>query len=223
MTTTGKLFTLGSIFNKSRGPPKSKGAEPIKKLDEPATIKKEDLDSAKDTYDLIIELMKDNNPDIEKSMLDQYENHLKSISLDLTMKIKVGTPAYIINTHVNHAKYNLFEICIKKFLEYLSNLDGRLLNVLGRINDTHNEVVKSLISIYNLLYFEFFISKKKDNIQTAETNSSKNNNGRSHENNIKSFSPLHKDRDLSKTSTFSDKKIEKKASLLPSSIFFFNL
>lgn len=152
-SSPGKLFTLGNLFNKSRGVVKPKMEEKqTKKNDEPVVIKKEDLEAAKDTYDLIIELMKDSNPDIEKSMLDQYESHLKNINLNLSMKIKLGTPNHIINTHVNHAKYDLFEICIKKFIEYLSNLDGRLLNVLGRINDVHNEVIKNLISSFLFKY-----------------------------------------------------------------------
>jgi len=122
---------------------------------EESSLKKEDVEAVKDTYDLIIELMKENNPDIEKSMLDQYEAHLKSINLDLSVKIKHGAPPHIINTHINNAKYNLFEICMKKFLEYLSNVDGRLLNVLGRIKDAHNSIIKNLTSFRHLIKIDF--------------------------------------------------------------------
>ena len=147
-----KLFSLSSLFTKKQ-PPKSKNTEPSKNTkNEETSLKKEDIDAVKDTYDLIIDLMKDNNPDIEKTMLDQYEAHLKNINLDLSIKIKHGTPPHIINTHVNNAKYNLFEICMKKLMEYLSNVDGRLLNVLGRINDAHNSIIKNLTS--NFFFYE---------------------------------------------------------------------
>ena len=138
---------MSSLLSKNKQPPKSKIIEPSKTTkNEETSLKKADIEAVKDTYDLIIELFKDNNPDIEKSMIDQYDAHLRNINLDLSVKIKHGTPPHIINTHVNNAKYNLFEICMKKFLEYLSNVDGRLLNVLGRINDAHNSIIKNLTS-----------------------------------------------------------------------------
>lgn len=129
-------------------PPKSKNPEANKQSKpEESGLKKEDFDAVKDTYDLIVELFKDSNPDCEKSMIEQYENHMKNVNLDLAIKLKHGIPSHIVNTHINNAKYSLFEICLKKFLEYLSNVDGRLLNILGRINDAHNSIIKSLTSI----------------------------------------------------------------------------
>lgn len=145
------MFTLSNLFNKPDLPTKPKTIENKIKIEEATTtLKKAEIEEVKDIYDLIIELMKETNPDIEKKMLDQYDSHLKNINLDLTMKIKTGLPNHIITTHLNHAKYNLFEICMKKFLEYLSNVDGRLLNILGSINDAHNLIVKNLISFQKI-------------------------------------------------------------------------
>jgi len=139
---------LSSLFNKSNPPKSNKLSDvKLKKNEGTSALKKEEIEAVKDTYDLIIDLMKENNPDIEKSLIEQYDSHLKNISLDLSMKVKDGAPAHLINTHINNAKYNLFEICMKKFLEHLSNVDGRYLNVLGRINEAHNAIVKNLIRI----------------------------------------------------------------------------
>lgn len=213
----GKSFMLSSLFNKQQQPvklpPKSKPPEPNKfGKSEDNSLRKEDLDAVKDTYDLIIELMKDSNPDIEKSMLEQYDAHVRSINLDLSMKLKHGTPPHIVNTHINNAKYNLFEICMKKFLEYLSNVDGRLLNVLGRINEAHNAIIKNLTSRY--IYLNDEIKRILDNIQVADGGTNK-----IHESSTKSLSPhskMNKEKEQ-QSSLFSEKKLEKKTSLLPSS------
>ena len=144
---TGKLFTLSSLFNRSKTPPKGKSQDQKSgKNEDLPTLKKEDIDAVKDAFDFIIELHKENNPDAEKSMIEQYESHLKTINSELSMKMKNGLPPHIINTYINNAKFNLFEICMKKFLEYLSIIDPRLLNILGRINDAHTSIVKNLIS-----------------------------------------------------------------------------
>ena len=209
-TSGGKLFTLSSIFNKPK-PLKSTQLSEVKptKKEETSVLKKEEIEAVKATYDLIIDLMKENNPDIEKSLIEQYDTHLKNIILDLSMKVKDGAPAHIINTHVNNAKFNLFEICMKKFFEHLSNVDGRLLNVLGRINEAHNAIVNNLISIssqkLNELIFVYL-----DNIQTAE--------GASHKNESKGFSPRHKEKEQH---IISNTHSEKKVSVLPFSEKYF--
>lgn len=58
-----------------------------------------------------------------------------------------------------------------------------------------------------------------DNIQIAEDYGSKHQNNKLSDNIGRNFSPLHKERELPKPSSFSEKKGEKKASLLPSSNF----
>lgn len=119
---------------------------------EEITLKQEDLEKVAIIYDLIRELQREFDPDLDKTLADQFDDHVKNIMFDLSSKLKNELPSYLINTNITKAKYALCEICFMKVIDFSTTIDPRFVNVLEGVHDSHAMIFKEMSSIINYLH-----------------------------------------------------------------------
>lgn len=64
-------------------------------------LTKDDIDGVSDLFELIRELLKESSPENDKSLMDQFNNHIKHIKMDLNLKLKPDIPSNIALTQLN--------------------------------------------------------------------------------------------------------------------------
>lgn len=67
---------------------------------EDISLKQEDLENVATLYDIIRELQREYDQELDKSLADQFDDHVKNIMFDLSNKLKSEFPPHIINTNI---------------------------------------------------------------------------------------------------------------------------
>jgi len=71
---------------------------------EEITLKQEDLEGVAIIYDIIRELQREFDNDLDKSLADQFDEHVKNVMFDLSNKLKPDLPAHLVNTNITKVK-----------------------------------------------------------------------------------------------------------------------
>lgn len=67
---------------------------------EDITLKQEDLEGVAIIYDIIREVQREFDSELDKSLADQFDEHVKNVMFDLSNKLKPDLQAHIINTNI---------------------------------------------------------------------------------------------------------------------------
>lgn len=68
-------------------------------------------------------------------MADQFDNHVKAVMMDLSVKIQNNPDQTQVNNNVLKAKFALYEICFVKSIDLLNKFDPRVVNILQTLHD----------------------------------------------------------------------------------------
>ena len=80
--------------------------------EEEVGLKQEDLEAVGVLYDCIRELFKEQRPDKDKSLAEEFDDHVKNVMYDLSNKLAQKNSTIIQNTHVMKV---LFVLLCDKF------------------------------------------------------------------------------------------------------------
>ena len=69
-------------------------------IKEEITLKQEDLEGVAIIYDLIREVQREFDSELDKSLADQFDEHVKNVVFDLSNKLKPDLPAHMMNTNI---------------------------------------------------------------------------------------------------------------------------
>lgn len=94
------------------------------------TLKQEDLETVAILYDQVRELFRETNTGNDKDLADEFDNHVKVVMMDLSMKLKENNNDFLINNNVLKAKHELFEICFVRTIELLHKVDPRIVSIV---------------------------------------------------------------------------------------------
>ena len=67
---------------------------------EEITLKQEDLEGVAIIYDMIRELQREFDSELDKSLADQFDEHVKNVMFDLSNKLKPDLVSHMINTNI---------------------------------------------------------------------------------------------------------------------------
>lgn len=74
---------------------------------EDITLKQEDLEGVAIVYDIIREVQREFDSELDKSLADQFDEHVKNVMFDLSNKLKPDLQAHMINTNITKVNFNL--------------------------------------------------------------------------------------------------------------------
>ena len=69
-------------------------------MKEEITLKQEDLEGVAIIYDIIRELQREFDTELDKSLADQFDEHVKNVMFDLSKKVKPDMPSHLIHTNI---------------------------------------------------------------------------------------------------------------------------
>ena len=76
-------------------------------IKEEITLKQEDLEGVAIIYDLIREVQREFDSELDKSLADQFDEHVKNVVFDLNNKLKPDLPAHMMNTNITKVHFLL--------------------------------------------------------------------------------------------------------------------
>eukprot|EP01017_Pseudomicrothorax_dubius_P047767 TRINITY_DN8610_c0_g4_i5.p1 TRINITY_DN8610_c0_g4~~TRINITY_DN8610_c0_g4_i5.p1 ORF type:complete len:578 (+),score=137.76 TRINITY_DN8610_c0_g4_i5:59-1792(+) len=146
------LTTTTKRNNPTNNRPKPQQQAPTKEYKDGSIFKQEDLESVAVLYDVIRELFKKRNPDLDAKLAEEFDEHVRNIMIDLGEKLKVHRDDIDETTnHLLKAKFALYEICFAKIIEYTSLDDTRVSTILEGIHDCYALLFKEYPMLVNRL------------------------------------------------------------------------
>lgn len=70
-------------------------------------LRQEDLEKVAIIYDMIREIQREFDPELDKTLADQFDEHVKNIMFDLNNKLKNDLPLHFINTNITKVQRKL--------------------------------------------------------------------------------------------------------------------
>lgn len=96
-------------------------------------IKSDDLETIAVLYDQIRGVRKQINPDGDKDLADDFDQHLKTVMFDLSDQVKSPDAQHIKNANTLRAKMLLYEICFTKAREYLQMTNQEVGDIFAKL------------------------------------------------------------------------------------------
>ena len=103
-------------------------------------IKSDDLEAIAILYDQIRSVNKQDDPETDKLLAEDFDKHLKVVMCELADQLKLDKPTHIKNANILKAKMSLFEICFTKAREHLLAGDDQLSNIFSKIQEGHGQI-----------------------------------------------------------------------------------
>ncbi|CAD8177085.1 unnamed protein product [Paramecium pentaurelia] len=107
----------------------------------PVVFKQKELEQYAIQFEKLIEITKDDR------LRNLFDEHVKNVMKDLSLRLSKDLPAFKAKTHVLRAKYALQELNFNMIIEYTQNLDQKVGALFQMVHDDHANIFKELTNI----------------------------------------------------------------------------
>ena len=110
-------------------------------------LKQEDLEQVAVLYDDIRALWRQEDPDHDVVLGADFDAHVKEVMAELYEGVKACNSPYVEHSLMLQAKFDLFEICFHKAIEYISRNNETTEPILSKLKQSHAQIVVELVGI----------------------------------------------------------------------------
>ncbi|CAK69530.1 unnamed protein product (macronuclear) [Paramecium tetraurelia] len=107
----------------------------------PVVFKQKELEQYAIQFEKLIEITKDDR------MRNLFDEHVKNVMKDLSLRLSKDLPVFKAKTHVLRAKYALQELNFNMIIEYAQSLDQKVGAFFQMVHDDHANIFKELTNI----------------------------------------------------------------------------
>jgi len=137
-------------LNDLQGKESQNASQAVDSLDLESTnprLKQDDLEQVAMLYDEIRALWRQEMPEHDSVLGADFDAHVKEVMTELYEGVKACASPYLEHALMMQAKFDLFEICFQKAIEYAARSSEATESVLGKMKQAHAQIIVELVGI----------------------------------------------------------------------------